>query len=118
MEKICLDCEVPIKGRTDKKFCDDQCRSNYNNRQKIKTSGAVRIIDAILKRNRQIMVKLNPDGKAKIAKNKLVQAGFNFGYHTHIYETQNNHVYKFCYEYGYLELEKEVFLLIKRNVLE
>ncbi|MBC7654417.1 MAG: DUF2116 family Zn-ribbon domain-containing protein, partial [Oligoflexus sp.] len=34
MDKQCLDCGNSIKGRADKKFCDDQCRSNYNNRIK------------------------------------------------------------------------------------
>ena len=29
-EKRCLECGDVIKGRADKKFCDDQCRSNYN----------------------------------------------------------------------------------------
>ncbi|MFA6947300.1 MAG: DUF2116 family Zn-ribbon domain-containing protein, partial [Pedobacter sp.] len=32
MERECLDCGAALRGRTDKKFCDDQCRSNFNNR--------------------------------------------------------------------------------------
>ena len=27
--KLCLTCNKPVKGRTDKKFCDDYCRNNY-----------------------------------------------------------------------------------------
>ncbi|RYF12576.1 MAG: DUF2116 family Zn-ribbon domain-containing protein, partial [Flavobacteriales bacterium] len=34
MNRFCLDCNTEIKGRADKKFCDDQCRNNYNNRRK------------------------------------------------------------------------------------
>jgi len=30
-ERLCLDCGEAIRGRADKKFCNDQCRSNYNN---------------------------------------------------------------------------------------
>ena len=75
------------------------------------------MIDSILKKNRKILAKLNPEGKVKLLKSKLVQAGFNFGYHTHIYETQKGQIYRFCYEYGYLELEKDWFLLVKRNEL-
>ena len=115
MEKTCLDCETPIKGRTDKKFCDDQCRSNYNNRLKSDQSGNIKMINAILKKNRKILDKFNPEGKVKLLKNKLVQAGFNFGYHTHIYQTQKGQIYTFCYEYGYLELEKDWLLLVKRS---
>jgi hypothetical protein len=29
--KTCLFCEKPVKGRSDKKFCDDYCRAAYNN---------------------------------------------------------------------------------------
>jgi hypothetical protein len=34
--KKCLACNKTLRGRADKKFCDDYCRSNYNNLQKIK----------------------------------------------------------------------------------
>ena len=34
--KVCLACGKPLKGRIDKKFCDDYCRNNYNNQQKAK----------------------------------------------------------------------------------
>jgi len=27
----CLHCDHVLKGRTDKKFCDDYCRNTYNN---------------------------------------------------------------------------------------
>ena len=29
--KKCLSCGKLLKGRVDKKFCDDYCRNNYNN---------------------------------------------------------------------------------------
>ncbi len=30
--KTCLTCGAPLIGRVDKKFCDDYCRSMYNNK--------------------------------------------------------------------------------------
>ena len=30
-ERYCLDCGAVLHGRADKKFCNDQCRNNYNN---------------------------------------------------------------------------------------
>ena len=115
MNKLCLDCGNPIKGRSDKKFCDDQCRNNYNNKLKIEDSSVVKQINSILKKNRMILQKLNPDGKLKINRDKLVRLGFNFSYFTHIYETYKGAVYYFCYEYGYLKLENDEVLLVKRN---
>ena len=32
MKKQCPECNDPIVGRTDKKFCSDGCRNSFNNR--------------------------------------------------------------------------------------
>lgn len=115
MDKQCLDCGELVRGRSDKKFCNDQCRTNYNNKIKTDLPPLIKRINHILKQNRSILEKLNPDGKAKILKAKLVQKGFNFTYHTHTFENQKGQVYFFCYEYGYLSLEQDWFLLVKRE---
>ncbi|MBC6112410.1 hypothetical protein ACFOG5_10105 [Pedobacter fastidiosus] len=115
MERLCLDCGKPVKGRTDKKFCDDLCRNSYNNRLKSEDSLVVKRINLILKKNRNILAKFNPEGKAKITRKKLFAAGFNLDYHTHIHQTSNGNNYSFCYEYGYLILNEEEFLLVKRE---
>jgi dipeptidase len=115
MERKCLDCSEVLKGRADKKFCDDQCRSNYNNRLKTTDSNLVREVNAILRKNRSILQQLNPDGKTKISREKLVQKGFSFAYFTSVYQTQKGNTYHFCYEYGYLKLEGDDFLLVKKE---
>ena len=115
MEKTCLDCGSILKGRTDKKFCDDQCRSNYNNKRKANHHAQVKSINSVLLKNRQLLEKLNPDGKTKVSGLKLGQLGFNFKYFTHTYTTQKGDTYKFCYEFGYLKLEHDYYLLVKEN---
>lgn len=115
MERVCLDCNEVIKGRTDKKFCDDQCRSNYNNKLKSETCGIVKTIDQILKKNRKIIEKLTPEGKSKVSLKKILDAGFNINYHTHLYHTKTGNTYTFCYEFGYLSLDNDMVLLVKRD---
>ena len=115
MSRLCLDCGTPVKGRSDKKFCDDFCRTNYNNKAKSEDNSFVNQINAILRKNRRIIQKLNPEGKVKVQKEALLKEGFNFGYYTHIYETLKGNTYHFCYEYGYLKLDKEEFLLVKKE---
>ena len=115
MERLCLDCNTQLKGRTDKKFCDDQCRSNYNNRVKAEDFSFMNTVNKVLKKNRAILKAKNPDGKIKVQRDFLVRKGFDFNYHTHIYATQKGTTYFFCYEYGYLPLENEAFLLVKRE---
>jgi hypothetical protein len=114
-EKKCLDCNEIIRGRADKKFCNDQCRNNYNNQLNSDTSSLVRNVNNILRKNRRILEELNPAGKIKMNKAKLVKAGFDLQYHTHQLQTQNGNTYIFCYEYGYLVLDNETFLLVKRE---
>lgn len=117
MEKTCLDCGAAVKGRSDKKFCNDQCRNNYNNRLKAEENTPVKLINRILQGNRKILEKHNPDGKTRISKDKLEKAGFNFAFFTHLYETQKGNTYKFCYDQGYLLLESNWYLLVKRDEL-
>lgn len=114
--KYCLDCGEAIKGRSDKKFCNDQCRNNYNNKQNSDTLASVRGINSILKRNRKILEDLIPaEGKIKITKSKLIEKGFVLNYLTHTYTTQKGSVYHFCYEYGILYLEGDWLMLVKRE---
>ncbi|MDD2527931.1 MAG: hypothetical protein PHW35_08345 [Lentimicrobiaceae bacterium] len=115
MERTCLDCGAPLVGRADKKFCDDQCRNNYNNRQNSDTSSQMRNINNILRKNRRILAGLIPDDKITVHKDKLSSEGFNFNYITHLYVTQKGSTYRFVYEYGYLELDKDFYMLVHRK---
>jgi hypothetical protein len=115
--KTCLTCRKPLKGRSDKKFCDDHCRSNYNNHLNGNASNYVRHINAILKRNRRILEKLLT-GIAETTtttKDKLDSKGFNFSFFTHTFVNQNGAMYFFCYEYGYLSLDNGWLLLVKQK---
>ncbi len=114
--KLCLECGEKLKGRPDKKFCSDQCRTSYNNR----LNGAgnlnyVRNVINILRRNRRILSELNPTGKTRVLREKLQAVGFNFEYFTSIYTTREGALYKFCFDQGYLEMEKGSFLLVVKK---
>jgi hypothetical protein len=114
-EKYCLDCGEVIHGRADKKFCNDQCRNNYNNQLNSASSNMVRNINNVLRRNRRIMEELNPSGKTKTTRQKMAAKGFDFEYFTSLYHTQNGKTYHFCYEYAYLPLDNDELLLVKKE---
>uniref|UniRef100_UPI00374D4ADE DUF2116 family Zn-ribbon domain-containing protein n=2 Tax=Ferruginibacter sp. TaxID=1940288 RepID=UPI00374D4ADE len=61
--KKCLTCGKTIKGRTDKKFCDDYCRNGYNNQLKAGDNNYVRNINNALRKNRRILESLLPDNE-------------------------------------------------------
>ena len=115
MEKECLECGDSIFGRVDKKFCCDQCRNSYNNKLNSDSTDYIRNTNNILRRNRRILEQLTPNEKAKTTRDKLVEKGFNFNYHTSTYTTKDNRTYFYCYDFGYLELDKGWFALVKKK---
>lgn len=114
--KLCLTCSKPIKGRTDKKFCDDYCRNNYNNQLKSGATNLVRNINNALGKNRRILETFfGKEDMIKTTKDKLLEKGFQFKYITNTYTNKKGNVYFFCYDLGYLPLENDWYLLVKRK---
>ena len=115
--RSCLACNKSVRGRTDKKFCDDYCRNAFNNQLKADSNNMVRNINNALRKNRRILEELLPANEKmiKIKQEKLLQQGFLFKYFTHIYTNQKGNVYHFCYEYGYLHLDNNWCLVVKRK---
>jgi len=113
--RLCQECNTTIKGRSDKRFCDDGCRNSYNNRINSDSNNYVRNINAILRKNRRILERLLAhEEKRKVQESKMLALGFQFKYVTHLYTTNKGHTYYFIYEYGYLALDEGVKLLVKR----
>lgn len=112
---VCLNCNKIVKGRTDKKFCDDYCRNSYNNQLKSTKNNLVRNVNNALGKNRRILESFfkNNDDTTKASKEKLLQKGFQFKYITHTYTNKKGNVYYFCYDIGYLPLENDWYLLVK-----
>jgi ribulose kinase len=74
----CLSCGKPVRGRVDKKFCDDYCRNAYNNAQKAPAYNFVRNINNQLAKNRRLLEEAIPAGEemGKTTKEKLLAKGF------------------------------------------
>jgi len=115
--RLCLACSKPLKGRLDKKFCDDYCRNTFNNQQNSDQNNFVRNVNNILRKNRRLLEEQIPDGEEmkKVHKDKLAQMGFIFKYNTHQYLNAKGQTYFFVYEYGYLPLENDWLLVVKRK---
>ncbi len=114
--KNCLLCKKPLKGRSDKKFCDDYCRAAYNNDLKGPVNNHVRNINNALGKNRRILDGLlGTDEIARSTKEKLLQKGFLFKYFTHQYLNKKGQTYFFVYNMGYLPLDNDRFLIVKQK---
>lgn len=101
--KCCMQCGSPIKGRRDKKFCDDHCRNNYYNWLHMNRTNMMRQIHQVLRKNRRILqnaleTRATTNG---IPLAPLLEEGFLPGYHTKIQHDEKGKTYFYCYEYGF-----------------
>lgn len=116
-QRDCKECGKILKGRLDKKFCDDYCRNAYNNKLNSEQNNCIRNINNILRKNRRLLsAGIDPGTiKSKCSRKALADSGFQFQYYTHQFINGKGQSYFFCYEYGYLALDEEWLLIIKRE---
>lgn len=114
-EKQCLTCAKPLRGRSDKKFCNDYCRNSYNNQLKRINQEAVRSINRVLKKNRGILGTFlsASAGPVKVHREQLLREGFYFNYITHAHTNRRGNTYYFCYDYGYRTLEEDCIQVVR-----
>ena len=116
-EKICNWCKETIRGRSDKKFCNDYCRNAFNNQNKPITNKIVKEVNSILIKNRKILemfVGIEKD-TGKTTKQQLLQLGFLFSFFTNTYTNRTGKTYYYCYDYGYLPLDHNWYLIVKQK---
>ena len=113
-ERTCEECGGLLHGRMGKRFCSDYCRNTHNNRLNSDVTLHIRNINNSLRRNRRILQLLNPAGRTRVHKEKLAARGFDFRLHTSV-ATKEGVTYYYCYEQGYLPMEKDYYLLIRKD---
>lgn len=97
----CLYCKQPIdplKGRKDRKYCDDRCRSSYHNQQREEINAVTGRVNNILLNNMKVLKSLlGAKTSVSVSRELMMRKGFSFDYQTQVYKD-----YRFCYEYGYI----------------
>lgn len=112
---VCRSCGKPVQGRSDKKYCNDFCRNEYNNLHSVSNTVYMRRVNYILRKNRNILLSMIPASaqQATVSKERLLVAGFYFALITNVRLTKKGLVYQ-CYDFEY-QLFKENFYLVKRH---
>ncbi len=116
MNKTCLECNDKIVGREDKKFCSDGCRNSYNNKINKDSTNFMRNVNNKLRKNYRILIALNVEGKSKTTRAKMLSKGFDFEFFTNILNTKTGNTYYFIYDQGYMALENDYFMLVKKDI--
>ena len=114
--KTCLECGDAIAGREDKKFCCDGCRTSFNNKINKDSTNFMRNINNTLRKNYRILSELNTSGKCKTSRAKLLNKGFDFEFFTNLLQTKTGNTYYFVYNQGYLYLDNQVLILVKKDL--
>lgn len=124
--KLCLECGEPLgPGREDRKFCNDVCRTAYNNRrrkepaaQQPETSGgnpAFQQIYQILIKNRELLMLHDYYKEEPYLLRDLQGLGFNLKYFTSEYTQEDIGIFKFCFDYGYHITETGRVYILERS---
>lgn len=115
---LCRECGNPVRGRSDKVFCDANCKNAYHSRLYREQQKEIQHIDRILKYNRNILRNLLGDtAEKKVSKGELERMGLQFKFHTERFSDIWREKYCFYYDYGHLELKGNLFLVMKRDAL-
>lgn len=111
----CDYCGAQVRGRSDKRFCNAECRNGYHNHHAAIEDAFMRKVNKVLRRNRRILTALTPDGKNYATRTRLEDQGFSFKYFTHMSPSRDGQRYTWVYEYGYLEIRQNYFMLVHRS---
>lgn len=109
----CLECGKEILyGRTDKKFCSEDCRNKYhNNKHKYSRNVHNKVLNGI-ERNYDILNRLHRSHIASIDIGDLLALGFRLDYSTG-YRRANRHDEYRCFEFKYYITRNRLFGLQK-----
>lgn len=116
METTCLECGKKLVGRADKKFCEDYCRNAYNNKINKDSKNLIRNINNRLRKNYRVLDSFTlTEGKTKTTRTRLIDKGFDFEFITNTYTTKKGITYFFVYDLGYLPLDNDYYMIVKRE---
>ena len=101
MNEKCIECGAPLKGRSDKKFCSDDCRATYHNTLYRRAATTQAPVTRILRRNFDILGRLHAAGRRKADRESLRKLQFNTDYFTASRKGLFGRRIYSCYTYSY-----------------
>ena len=104
----CLECGKELNyGRTDRKFCCEDCKNKYHNRKNRNSRIThLRVLSA-LNRNYEILDKLFKSGVKSIDLIDITTMGFRAEYSTGYIKSGKHQLYH-CFEYSYIITQSKI----------
>ena len=114
---VCLECGNQIRyGRTDKRFCCEDCKSRHHNAQAKAARSFKNKVISIIGRNYDILDALLREGKDSADLMDLLSMGFVPGVVTSYRRTGKHDVFA-CYDIKYIMTGNRVYSVMKINNL-
>ena len=76
----------------------------------------MRNINNKLRKNYRVLTELNTEQKSKTTRAKLLSKGFDFDFFTNILVTKTGNTYYFLYDQGYMILDNDFYILVKKDI--
>ncbi|MDX2278077.1 MAG: hypothetical protein NW218_00755 [Saprospiraceae bacterium] len=112
----CLQCQKPVKGRSDKKFCTPACKSAFhNNISNIKLE-LFKETERVLRKNYTILDQYFNlgDKKVTIEADELDKGGFKWEYLTRVFHNNKGVQYAILYDIAWTKSENGRIDLLKK----
>lgn len=113
----CKICSKTLIGRRDKLFCSVKCKNYYHVNLRKATALVVKDLDAILHRNRSILLEIMGKRKVQctVARVVLEKKRFVFKYHTHLSTNSKGKIYHYLYDFAWMEFSNDDILIVRNT---
>jgi len=109
----CLECGEPLYGRSDKKFCDSNCRNAWHGHIRSESRRRHHLTLQGLNSNYAILSNMLRIHKSSCPVSSLISMGFRPEYVTHRGEKIGRHLEYRCFDIAYCLTPKKLFNLHK-----
>ena len=105
----CMECGNELRGRTDKKFCNDRCKNRYYNRMnnsvRLHKNRTIRILTS----NYELLNRLVKAGVRTMRLIELEELGFSPDFHTSHRKGASGHNECCCFDISYCQSSSKIF---------
>ena len=110
MEKICKYCKRTFKGRVDKVFCTNHCRTAYHNETKrnLQKSKVYKLLIDQIQNNRKILKALA--NASNLNMDMLVELGFSYDIYTHKEFNKKGGEFRYSVDYGICIVNNKIII--------
>lgn len=118
MRKPCPVCGNNIVGRSDKKFCCLACKNKFHHPAQRQTGNEIKIINRFLIQNYKIMEAVFKDERENqlmIPRLLFEKMGFHFSYCTGCYLNKQGKLYRYIYNYSWMEFSTQDLMLNRKR---